>query len=236
MLRKLTLAVLAVAFCAFVASAIPPPANGGYLPGWGMNPNPWDATSGNYYAWGIYDPLAGGNPCFGWVVGYTTPGMAPIYITYADISLELWIEMFMELSYEFTSYQWHRVGENAETISFCIEGVISSNHPQWVCLTEKNPAQPLSHLQFIEDIFGNTGPMYGTNIAIMWTVEYGTGAIPGLNTVYGPTPVQPDPDLCVLIEYPCTHWFRFCGTFCLVEHVADGYYTLIMGGCAYPNL
>ena len=107
---RLFASILILTSVAVMANATPPPAHGGYQSGWGMNPTNWENESGSFSAMGLYDPnYTGGGAS--WVVGWNPTA----YINYAPITLELWIEMYMLLTYEYTSYQWHRLGNSGET-------------------------------------------------------------------------------------------------------------------------
>lgn len=207
-----------------------PPAQGGYQAGWGMNPNKWTRITGNFSAWGIYDPnhTGGGDA---WVVGYD--GNVPQYIDYANISLQLWIEMYSYQYYEHTSYQWHRLGNEAENITFFINGLLQSNNGQYVILTRDS--EDLDRLHFQEDVLERTS---GDDIEITWDGRWGRGSTYGGAIVQGWTPLAPelDGDILMLIDEPCDHWFQFRGRFTLPYHVADGYYSLLMAGCPRPLL
>jgi len=235
---KNTLALVLIPLLAFAASAMvpvtsvyatPPPAQGGYGAGWGMNPNNWQTATGTFSAWGLYDPLYGGAGA-AWVVGWPSP----VYITYAPITLELWIEMYALQSYQYTSYKWHRLGDNAETITFLIQGTLSSNSGQWVSLMKAT--DPLTHLWFREDIFGRTGAPYGYDLPITWIARWGNGLNYGQNLQWEAY-VTPDPDDITIGPIPaCDHWFEFQGSFDLAYHVDDGYYSLVTAGCPAPEL
>lgn len=239
MSRYVMFAILTIAVLGLISvQAIPPPAHGGYQAGWGMNPTNWDAVSGSFYAWGLYDPLHGG--VNNWIVDWTDPNN-PVYIEYAPITLELWIEMYSIQTYQYTSYQWHRLGNQEEEICFQITGTVQSNSAQNVCLRQVQEA--LDHLWFIEDIFGHGTPgtlppgypYASADLPIVWTVGWGEGLVIDENQVYEASAV-PDPDLCVEITQPCDHWFEFEGCFTIPYHQPDGYYTLEMAACITPEM
>lgn len=220
------LAVLMMAPITVLAD--PPPAHGIYAAGWAMNPTNWNSYTGSYSSWGLYDPnyVGGGDS---WVVGGWDGSLE--YIDYAPITLELWVEMYCAQSYHYTSYQWHRLGDQAETITFTIEGTVQSNNGEYVSLT--HDVDDLGYLHFQHSIFGN-----GTaaDIEIDWQAQWGTGLVYGDNVVEGWATVTPDPDLTILIPDPCDHWFQFEGTFEIPYHIPDGYYSLTMAGCPAPTL
>jgi len=226
-MKKLILVVTLLAIALSPALAIPPPAHGTYLGGWGMNPTNWDAQSGAFNAEGIWVP--GQN----WAVDYDTNGN-PIYIDYQNITVELWVELYAAQTYQYTSYQFHRLGNAAETLSFVISGTCASNNGEYVGLTQG--AEPLTHLYFRHDIFGGTSG--GQDLPINWTGRWGEGLTAGTGTVQDWETVTPDGngDLFMLISEPCDHWFEFQGQVELPYHIDDGYYSLTIAGCPTPNL
>ena len=237
----ITILVLTIPVLVFAVSNYPPPAQGGYQGGWGMNPTNWEASSGSFSAWGLYNPsyVGGGDA---WIVDWTDP-LNPVYIEYAPITLELWIELYCLQTYQYTSYQWHRLGNLEETICFSITGSAQSNSPLYAGLTRQE--QDLTNLYFIEDIFGRTTagsfppgyPYQTADIPISWRARWGRGLAVGENIQWGWETVVPDPDdLMVTITEPCDHWFEFEGCFTIPYHQPDGYYMLTMGGCPGPGM
>ncbi len=228
-MQKFMFAMVAILVLAMAAVAVPPPANGNYQAGWGMNPTNWEATSGSFEATGIWVP--GQN----WAVDYDEAGN-PIYIEYAPITLELWVELYATQSYEFTSYQWHRLGDAEETITFTINGTVISNNEEWVGLTRGE--EDLDHLYFRHDIFGRTGSNYGSDLPITWEGAWGTGLEHGVSVVQDWMTLNPNNagNLYMHINEPCDHWFQFRGNFTLPYHVDDGYYSLTIAGCPAPEL
>jgi hypothetical protein len=233
----LLVAIIPVLVFAQIQSNFPPPPHGSYGGGWGMNPTNWFEATGSFYAWGLYDPLhdpLGGDA---WVVDWSTTPVT--YIDYEDISLELWVELYGIMTYHYTSYQWHRLGDTDECIEFIIEGLTKSNHAIQVAIMEAD--LPPTHLYFVEDIFGRTGPEYGSDLPITWYGRWGTGSVYGENIVYpfggGWHQFCAQP-ICylMLITEPCDHWFQFKGEFCIPYHQPDGYYRLEMAGCPAPIL
>jgi len=224
--------VLLILFAGSMFGQTAPPAYGNYGPGWGMTPFKWTRTTGNFSAWGIYDPsYTGGGDAL--IVGYDA-NYDPIYIDYADISLQLWIEMYSYQYYEHTSYQWHRLGDEAENITFFINGLLQSNNGQYVILTRDS--EDLDRLHFQEDVLGRD---IGEDIDITWDGRWGTGSTYGAGVVQGWTILEPnenDGNIQMLINEPCDHWFQFRGRFTLPYHIDDGYYSLTMAGCPRPQL
>ena len=232
MKRRLFAILITLAFAEVTANATPPPAQGGYQAGWGMNPTNWQSQSGSFSAWGLYDPNHTGGGA-SWVVGWNPT----TYITYAPITLELWIEMNMLLTYQYTSYQWHRLGNAAETITFSIDGTISSNDAQVVGMSPVS-GYNLSYLQFQHNIFGGSSTTR-TQIPITWLVRWGEGLVIGQNIVQPWTNPYWFCGAMLLSNSGiplCDHWFQFQGTFSLVYHEADGYYKLEIASCPYPEI
>lgn len=217
---------------AMAAQAVPPPAHGSYPGGWGMNNTNWETQSGLFTAWGLYDPLYPPQQGAAWVVGWD-----PLtYIDYQPITLELWIEMYMLLTYDYTSYQWHRLGDAGETISFVIQGTVQANSELHVSLMP-TATEPLDTLYFREDIFGRTGPQYGSNLPITWQGRWGDGLVIGQNVQWGWEIITPSPGIgtIALTQMPaCDHWFEFEGSFTIPYHQPDGYYSLVIKGCPEP--
>jgi hypothetical protein len=230
MLKKVAFLAVVVSLVwagsSFGAALNPPPAQGGYNAGWGMNPTNWQSVGGSFSAWGLYDPLGGGGGA-PWVVGW----LPTQYINYAPITLELWIEMYCLQTYHYTSYMWHRLGNQAETIEFIIEGTLQTNNGQYVQLMKGT--QDLTYLWFVENIFGGSTPG-GCDIPITWYGRWGTGLVYGNDIVEDYIQLTPDPDITLLIPNPCDHWFQFKGAFTIPYHQPDGYYTLTMAGCPAP--
>jgi len=211
--------------------ANPPPANGGYAGGWGMNPTNWETTSGAMDpTWGIYNPvvgLGGG----GWVVGWGDP---LTYITYSPITIELWVELYALQSYRFTSYKFHRTGDSEEPLCWTIQGLIAQNHNSWVMLTKG--ANPLTHLKFNNGVVGGNAGDPPADLPITWTTRWGNGIEFGLDIVanWFPAPWSGD-DIGYRIP-KCDHWFEFKGCVGDMYHVSDGYYSLQIAGCPAPEL
>jgi len=215
-----------------------PPANGLYGAGWGMNPTKWNDYSDSWSSgFSMYAPDPGHPAGAGWLVGWAPE----VYIQYAPITLELWIEMYMIQTYYYTSYQWHRLGDEAETITFDIKGTVKSNEGCWILCTA-DPLWNPDQLTFV----GNMGAGDDRNardIPIDWSGRWGHGLVNGTDP-RGPG-IGPDcwgdltwvDDELILDEVTaCDRWFTFRGVFSLVYHEADGYYYLEIAGCPTPSL
>ena len=232
-MKYLLVSIIAVCMLASVAMATPPPANGSYIGGWGMNPTKWQTATGSYSSgFALYDPLGAGGGA-GWIVSWTPPTYD--YIAYAPITLELWIEMYMIQAYWATSYQWHRLGNEAETVTFTIDGTVRSNEGCWVLCT-KDPAYDPNFLTFQH----NNGVGDDRNmrdIPITWRGRWGDGLDMGVDVVLPWTDLTWVGDELILAEITaCDRWFQFEGSFDLVYHEADGYYKLVIAGCPTPSM
>jgi len=200
-----------------------------------MNPNNWDNITGSYGpVFGIYDPTSGGGG--GWHVDWTNP-LIPTHITYAPINIELWVELYCQQSYQYTTYQYHRRGDGTENLCWTIEGTISQNHNSWVLLA--HGSELLTNLWFREDIFGRSEkPTYGTDLPITWDTRYGSGLVVGVEgTIIENWHTAPWSGDDIGYRIPaCDHWFQFRGCVGDIYHVADGYYSLTLAGCPAPEL
>ena len=142
--------------------------------------------------------------------------------------------MYCLQAYRYTSYQWHRLGNQQGTIECIIEGTIQTNNGQYISLMKGT--DELTHLWFRENIFGTQSPAPpAPDIPITWYGRWGTGLVYGNSIVENYTdPIIPDPDVTILIPDPCDHWFQFKGVFVIPYHHPDGYYSLTMAGCPAP--
>jgi hypothetical protein len=241
-MKRLILALMLVAVFALAAMADGPPAYGPYQAGWGMTNFNWETASGNFSSFGVYDPNYIG---FGdaWVVGYDPITFAPLYIAYAPVTLDLWIEMYALQTYHYTSYKWHRLGNDEETISFIVEGTLQSNNGQWVSLVGPLMPQTMDKLYFLHNIFGGQSPAPPAPdiTPLTWQGQWGTGLVYGVNVVAAwaalvPAVVQGHQQISMLIADPSDHWFQFEGTFTIPYHQPDGHYNLTLAGCPAPEL
>jgi hypothetical protein len=233
--------ILLTIFALLLATSImadEPPAHpeGTYQGGWGMCPENWENQYGSFGpVFGIWDP---GHD---WIIDYEDCNNEnPVYIQYAPICLDLWIELYCVQTYQFTNYQWHRIGNQHEVVDFYICGTISSNNPEWVGLTRAD--QDLDRLHFIEDVFGNN---HGEpDIPIEWHYAYGSYDRLGGETPPHPNDIDNWHSICPAqngnmyfhIDEPCDHWFCWWGQFIIQYHQADGHYQLHMAGCPTPGM
>jgi hypothetical protein len=232
-----SLAIALLIATSVMADAPPAHPEGTYQAGWGMCPVNWENRYGSFQADGIWRP--GHN----WVVGYEGDcNQTPIYIQYDPICLDLWIELYCMQTYEFTNYEWHRIGDQHEDVTFYICGIVSSNNPEWVGLVRAS--QDLDRLHFMGDIFGND---HGeSDISIDWHYAWGSYDRPGGETPPDPRNLNNDcwHDICpgnngnMYFQIPevCDHWFCWKGEFTIAYHQADGHYQLHMAGCPAPGM
>lgn len=240
MIKKFSFIMMLIAAFAFVGTAFAqePPAHGTYQDGWGMNPTNWHSYTGSYNSeLALYDPHSGNPSGNKWVVSWD-PSIE--YINYAEITLELWIEMNMVQTYQYTHYQWHRLGNQAENIIFTIDGTLKSNNPLYVSLVWDGN-EPLDKLYFRRDVLGTEDKGWINNnnardIPIDWDFRWGRGLAMGNEIVQGWTDATDDQEITFLINEACDHWYQFRGSFNLDYHEADGYYSLTMAGCPSPSL
>ena len=224
-MRKLTLITIAVAFLAvgsFAQSSYPPPG------GWGTN---WTNTIIMGGGYSVVDLLHVPN---GAAPGYWNAPPAPgTPFVFPGITVELWVEMILDITWNYTTVQMHYAGHGPSFIyTFYLCGLISSNSPQQIAITYTG--MPLCQLTFMEDIFGlNPGGV--ANPCIHWFGVWGTGTPPTTPTYGSNDELTPDPDIYMTIPL-CQHWFCFIGEICINEHIEDGYYLLEAGTAVTPSL
>lgn len=235
-MKKLVLALIVVAMVVLVANAAPPPDHG-YGGGWGTDPTTWADSSGSFYAWGLWDPSYLGVDR--WRVFSYDPAQNPsgygTQIVYANISLNLWLELVGIQTYQYTNYQWHfaDLPVGGRDVDFIISGTIRCNENTQCSLTMQGGI-PLGALNYVEGQFNN-----GTTIPLTWSGRWGDGIEWSIQPLTPPwTAITYSGGDLVLpyIFLPCDHWFQFKGHFNLAYHTQDGHYQLVMGGCPAPNM
>jgi hypothetical protein len=232
MLKKLIIGSILLLFLTIPAQATAPPANGGYSAGWGMNPTNWNNHSGSWSSgFALYEPTGGGGfGGAGWLVGWNPY----VYVNYAPITIELWIEMYMIQTYHYTSYQFHRLGNAAEHLCFTIQGTVQSNEGVWVLCTQGTLDPDFLHFQHNIGVGDDNN---ARDIPISWEGRYGSSFTYGSNIIMGWTPLTWSGGELILDEFDaCDHWFEFRGCMDLLYHEADGYYFLDLAGCPAPQL
>ena len=213
------------------ALAGPPPAHGGYPGGWGNNPTKWDDCTGFYQDWALYDASTPPS-CAGWNVfeGGVLQGRAFV----APMSIQLWVELYAEMTIYMTHTQFHQLGGDGDDFTFYFGGVVASNNSQQICVTGNG--MPLTHLRFQHDIFGNEDP-YASNWAVSYYIASGQGNDPPPpESINQWTSIEPEQGRFCW-EFPkCDWWFWIKGHFCIEYHEHDGYYLLSLLICPMPYL
>ncbi len=199
-----------------------------FAEGWGNCPINWETATGSYDS-GLC-LYAGGNFHQFYLVGDQWESQI---IQYDPITLDLWIELSMVCTYQYTDYDWHRVNAltGAETINFYISGTVRSNETLRVSLDKLS--QDLDKLHFIEAPFGSAG-----DIPIAWQCRMGNGLSIGSNVTHDWATCTPNGNGDLVLNWnvaPCNHWFQWWGSFLLIEHQADGHYQLVIAGCPVPT-
>jgi hypothetical protein len=127
-------------------------------------------------------------------------------------------------TYQFTHYEWHRIGDRYEDVTFFICGTVSSNNAEWVGLTRAS--QDLDRLHFIGDVFGSDNGE--ADIPITWHYAWGNWdpeddpPLPGdIHTWYVISPGN-NGNMYFYIPESCDHWFCWKGEFTIQYHQADG--------------
>ena len=133
-----------------------------------------------------------------------------------------------QFSLAWTKCQVHRSGDYSP-IQLTLNGTIDASSPNLWRLTAilPQPNAPLL-LYFVEDIFGNTGPAYGSNIPLTWEIALDGGP-------FAPMTLLPDNTLTATFP-PGPHTFQVRITGTPVYHQADGYYHLQLTQCLVPQL
>jgi len=245
-MKRLVLALMAICMIVLVANADPPPAwtnpstGQHWNAGWGKDPENWSDATGSASYWGLYDPSMGGGDwhIFSYNSGtgeWTDMGQ----IVYQNINLDLWIEMLVIQTYQFTDYRWHYatlLNPGPTPVDFYISGTVSSNQMTSLSLTYVG--------QDINKLHGHCASWGGApaDLNLTWKARMGTGLIVGQGQTNPSSGYQlvtvPAAGDMVLPWYipPCDHWFEFWGHFDLIYHGQHGHWDLTMGGCPLPVL
>ena len=218
-MKKILISVLALAFIAGGSFAAFP------FVGFGLDCTEWDYCDGAFSTGlTIYNPDSS---------DFVTCGGC--IVQYANITLDLYVEMYMIETYACTEYVWHRLGNHSETICFDINGTVASNQALAVSLTRLN--EDLNYLYQRSNMFGGGG-----NIPITWQYRFGNNP-ESMPTTFPTNPtgswtcITPGANGNLTFCVPkCNHWFQFRGCFDLPYHVDDGHYGLVIGGCPLPSL
>ncbi len=204
------LLVLLLAGAAFgdpVVGPIPPAGWGRDCTQWMTYTDPWN--SGEL----CYDPLMGGGGD-GWIDCATNA-----QVIWPALNIEMWIEMECIFWWEATHVQIHRASDYSDFEIF-LHGGSMCNNGQYIITTPPTAVGSLDFLPFVQDMFGRTGPTYGTDIPLTWDVSINGGP-------YEPMLDLDDPPGAkyFLVDLCDNYWtVRITGD--VVYHQEDGYYFL----------
>ncbi len=224
------------------ALAGPPPAYGGYPAGWGNNPTEWQRSFGTCYKWALFSPIECHPPEGEWNVFVEGDLVGHDYC--CEITIEMWIELYALMTYDYTAWMFHRLGDEAETVNGFITGTMQSNHPQCMNLVP-GMGFNLNYLQFAHNVWGHREDI--DDIPLNWGYVWGSGLDYPDGYADDPAyrddggiyyPIEPDNEgiLSFCIDVECDHWFIWWFWFYLPYHVDDGYYYLLFAGCPVPLL
>jgi len=133
-----------------------------------------------------------------------------------------------QFSLQWTHCQIHRVETDSAIVVTLNGSILSSNNLIWNLATAPTPPGSSPSLYFVEDIFGRSGPQYGSDIMLNWEISLDGGQLNPMN-------VLPDGSLSVL--FPAgTHTFQVRITGAPQYHQADGYYHLQLDQSLAPEL
>jgi len=244
-MKRLILALMVVSAIAMIAWADEPPAPpvGSGIPGtagWGYCAVAWTDISGT---WGPVFALypTGGSGGGAWRVYDQVTGVYIGGINYAPIYIDLWVELYMVNSYRYTTYAYHRIGnELTSTLAITIQGLIQSNHAMTVSLVGPS-TETMNVLHFRHDALNrvNGAVIYGSDLPITWYGRYGLGSEYGTGVQWGwnaITPTVTPPQLVSMLIPACDHWYEFQGAVLIPYHIDDGHYELTLAGCPGPEL
>jgi len=194
---------------------------------WGLDPTEWDDVDGpGFSEFALYDASDPAS-CDGWNV-FRGADYYPGIAFKAVGSIELWIELYAQMTIANTNVQVHRLGAGMETITVYVGGIFRSNHGQEVCL-DACEGYNVNQMTFVEDIFGGPDPE-AQPIMVGWMHAYG-------QYLGGPLPEPRDlayyEGLCVWLD-PCDWWIWWRGAFCIYYHQHDGYYLMVLCICPWP--
>jgi hypothetical protein len=180
--------------------------------GWGQDCTNWitytDPWTSNHLC---YDPTLGAGGA-GW-----RDCVTGVQVVWPGLDIEMWIEMECLLHWDATHVQIHRASDYADFYIY-FTGTSACNNGQYLIVTPPTGlATGLTVLPFVVDMFGRTGPTYGTDIPLTWEVSIDGGA-------YGP--MVPDGDNLMFLVDLCDHYFTVRVLVDQMYHQEDGYYYL----------
>jgi len=224
------------------ALAGPPPPDGE----WGIDVGNWDRViqGETCTKWALWN----GNQ---WNVFDEAGNYVDHNFCCCQIDIELWVEMYATVTYDYTVFWHHRVGDDVdgEIVDGFITGSMSSNHNQCMYLTPRSGAS-MNYLYFQHDVAGSQEDE--PDIPLHWGYAWGGGPNeleppdnyfdnPSLHGDAGNGLYLPPNDgnfgsIYFCISYPCYHWWIWWYWFYLYYHIYDGYYAIVFSSCPVPGL
>ena len=208
-------------------------ADGPPFQDWGLDPTEWDDFGDvGFSEFALYNPLDPGHDGHGCEDWKVFRGGDYVGIPFSALgSIQLWIELYAQMTIANTNIQIHRLGAGMETITIYVGGIFRSNNGQTVCL-EACDGYDIGSMMFVEDIFGNDDPQ-AQPIQVGWMHASG----PYDPDVGMPDPVRPPNGYfggrCVDLDRS-DYWIWWRGGFCIYYHQHDGYYLMVLCICPWP--
>lgn len=210
-----------------LAQAVPIPQEGSVpLPprgGWGMEcedyvtmSNPWQSGEA------IYNPLIGSGG-----LGFVLCPNCTEGIAWPALDIELWIEMECNFTWDNTSADIH-LASYYDDVCLYFNGTSACNNGQYI-IVNPPPGQSLDVLPFVADMFGRTGPDYGTDIPVAWEASVDGGPYTVMQNLTGA-----DAGSKYFLVPKCNHFYTIKACLDIVYHQEDGYYTWARGGFLCP--
>lgn len=207
-MKRILVGIAAVGLYACVAAAAHP------WTAWGQDCTNWieyDASTAWASAELCYDPNLGPGGA-GWRDCETLDA-----VVWPGLDIELWVEMECLFTWNHTNVDIHRMSDY-DPFYLYFHGTSACNNGQWVITTPPTALGTLEYLPFVADIFGRTGPTYGTDIPLEWDYRVDYGA-------WAPMDDGADGAKQFLVDL-CDHSFDIRVRVGQVYHQEDGYYHL----------
>ena len=241
-LAILLVGLLAAPIMAQPAGPIPVNEQGQY--GWGIDCNFWGYAAGDASMCALHTSDRPDYDCDndGWIVydELTCNGSPLQYPFLFAGSVELWIELYAQMTCRNTSWRIHMLsdGQGNEDIYFWVYGDVYSNS-EIVVNISGGIDNPFMDLQFMENIFGDAE----NNMDIAMNYAYVAGSYensspPDIDLDNVATFLANSQDLMNIREGmlvgPCDWWWLLFGWGCVTYHTPDGYYLLTLTICPTP--
>lgn len=133
----------------------------------------------------------------------------------------------MEFWLEWTTCQIHRVNNDGPVEAILSGSVTSSRSIAWSLTNTSAPGEP-PMLSFVEDVFGRSGPAFGSNIGLTWEISIDGGAFQAME-------VHSENILSTIFP-PGAHTFQVRITGLPQYNQSDGYYRLRLAQNLAPQL